>query len=153
TEKARRSYQKAVELDPNFALAWSGLSSMQSLAHWELDSNPERVSAAKAAMDRALALDPNLPEVHLALGYYRYYVLRDFAGALSELREAEPALPNDTDVIKTIAMVQRRLGQWDEALAGFARVVELDPRDLDSYGNLALTYEALRRFPEALAAF
>src|SRR5262249_38822206 len=65
TEKALRSYQKAVEFDPNFALAWAGLSSMQSIAHWELDSNPERVSAAKAAMDRALALDPNLPEVHL----------------------------------------------------------------------------------------
>jgi len=153
TEKALRSYQKAVELDPNFALAWAGLSSMQSLAHWELDSSPERVSAAKAAMDRALALEPDLPEVHLGLGYYRYYVLRDFTGALSELREAEPALPNDTDVIKTIAMVQRRLGQWDEALAGFGRVVELDPRDIDSYCNLALTYEALRRFPEALAVF
>jgi TolB-like protein/tRNA A-37 threonylcarbamoyl transferase component Bud32 len=153
TEKALRSYQKAVEFDPNFALAWAGLSSMQSLAHWELDSSPERISAAKAAMDRALDLDPNLPEVHLALGYYRYYVLRDFTGALSELREAEPALPNDTDVIKTIAMVQRRLGQWDEALTGFRRVVELDPRDIDSYCNLSLTYEALRRFPEALAAF
>jgi len=153
TEKALHSYQKAVEFDPNFVLAWAGLSSMQSLAHWELDSNPERVSAAKAAMDRALALNPNLPEVHLALGYYRYYVLRDFTGALSELREAEPALPNDTDVIKTIAMVQRRLGQWEESLAGFQRVVQLDPRDIDGYGNLAMTYEALRRFPEALAVF
>jgi serine/threonine protein kinase/Tfp pilus assembly protein PilF len=153
TEMAVRSYQKAVELDPNFALAWAHLSSMQSLAHWELDSSPERVPTAKAALDRALALDPNLPEVHLALGYYRYYVLRDFIGALTELRKAEQALPNDTDVIKTIALVQRRLGQWDEALAGLRRVVELDPRDIDGYDNLALTYEALRRFPEALATF
>jgi TolB-like protein/tetratricopeptide (TPR) repeat protein/tRNA A-37 threonylcarbamoyl transferase component Bud32 len=153
TESALRSYQKAVELDPSFALAWAGLSSMQSLAHWELDSSPERVSAAKAAIDRALAFNPNLPEVHLASGYYRYYVLRDFSGALSELRQAEQALPNDTDVIKTIAFVQRRLGQWDEALAGLRRVVELDPRDIDAYTNLALTYEALRRFPEALTTF
>ncbi|HJW37904.1 MAG TPA: protein kinase [Candidatus Udaeobacter sp.] len=153
TKRALDSYQKAVELDPNFALAWAHLSSMQSQAHYEVDSSPERVPAAKAAMDRALALDPNLPEVHLALGYYRYYVLRDFTGALSELRQGQQALPNDTDVIKTIAFVQRRLGQWDEALAGLRRAVELDPRDIDGYDNLAFTYEALRRFPEVLATF
>jgi serine/threonine protein kinase/Tfp pilus assembly protein PilF len=152
-EKALLSYRKAVELDPNFVLAWARLSSMQSQAHWQIDSSPERLAAAKAGIDHALALDPNLPEVHLALGYYRYYVERDFAGAVAELRQAEQALPNDTDVIKTIAFIQRRRGQWDEALTGLHRAVELDPRDIDGYNNLALTYEALRRFPEALATF
>jgi tetratricopeptide (TPR) repeat protein len=106
-----------------------------------------------SAVNRALALNPSLPEVHLALGYYRYYVERDFTGALAELRQAEQALPNDTDVVKTIAFIQRRQGQWDEALAGLRRTVELDPRDIEGYSNLALTYEALRRFPEALATF
>ena len=152
-EKALNSYRKAVELDPNFALAWTRLSSMQSQAYWQLDSSPARLTVAKTAVNRALALDPSLPEVHLALGYYRYYVERDFTGALAELRQAEQALPNDTDVVKTIAFIQRRQGQWDKALAGLRRTVELDPRDIEGYSNLALTYEALRRFPEALATF
>src|SRR5262249_12710230 len=150
-EKALDSYRKAVELDPDFALAWARLSSMQSQAHWQLDSDPRRVAAAKAGVDQALALDPHLPEVHFAVGYYRYYVQRDFTGALAELRQAEQALPNDSDVVKTIAFIQRRLGRWDEALRGLRRAIELDPRDMDGYHNLALTYEALRRFPEALA--
>jgi tetratricopeptide (TPR) repeat protein len=92
-----------------------------------------------------------LPEVHLAVGYYRYYVQRDFTGALTELQQAEQALPNDSDIVKTIAFIQRRLGHWEEALRGLRRAIELDPRDIDGYHNLALTYEALRRFPEALA--
>jgi len=152
-EKALNSYRKAVELDPNFALAWTRLSSMQSQAYWQVDSSPARLTVAKTAVNRALALDPSLPEVHLALAYYRYYVERDFTGALAELRQAEQALPNDTDVVKTIAFIQRRQGQWDKALAGLRRTVELDPRDIEGYSNLALTYEALRRFPEALATF
>jgi TolB-like protein len=152
-EKALNSYRKAVELDPNFALAWTRLSSMQSQAYWQVDSSPARLTVAKTAVNRALALDPSLPEVHLALAYYRYYVERDFTGALAELRQAEQALPNDTDVVKTIAFIQRRQGQWDKALAGLCRTVELDPRDIEGYSNLALTYEALRRFPEALATF
>ena len=84
-EKALNSYRKAVELDPNFALAWTRLSSMQSQAYWQFDSSPARLTVAKTAVNRALALDPSLPEVHLALGYYRYYVERDFTGALAEL--------------------------------------------------------------------
>ena len=50
-----------------------------------------------------------------------------------------------------IALIQRRLGHWDEAIAGLRRVVELDPRNIDAYHNLAITYRCLRRFPEALA--
>ena len=55
----------------------------------EVDPTPARLAAAKDALDRAVALDPNLPETHLALGYYRYYGQRDFTGALAEFQQAE----------------------------------------------------------------
>ncbi len=83
-------------------------------------------------LDRALALDPNLPEAHLALGYYRYHGQRDYTGALAEFQQAEKGLPNNADVIEAIAVVQRRLGHWDEAIAEQRRVVELDPRNIHS---------------------
>ena len=91
-------------------------------------------------LDHALALDPNLPETHLALGYYRYYGQRDFTGALAEFQQAEQGLPNNVDVTNAIALIQRRLGHWEEAIDGFRRAVELDPRDIDAYNNLAITY-------------
>jgi serine/threonine protein kinase/Flp pilus assembly protein TadD len=151
-ENAIQSYQEAVRLDPTFALAWARLSSEQSLSYWQgHDPSPARLAAAKNAADRALALDPNLPETHLALGFYRYYGQRDFTGGLAEFQQAEKGLPNDVDIINAIALVQRRLGHWEEAIDRFRRVVELDPRNTIAYISLATTYGSLRRFPEALA--
>jgi tetratricopeptide (TPR) repeat protein len=69
----------------------------------------------------------------------------------SSSKPAEQGLPNDVDVIKAISFAQRRLEHWDQAIAGGRRVIELDPRNIDAYINLAITYEFLRRFPEALA--
>ena len=150
-ENAIRSYQEAVKLDPSFALAWARLSCAQSGSYWLLDPSPAQLAAAKDSLDHALALDPNLPETHLALGYYRYYGQRDFTGALAEFQQAEHALPNNVDITIAIAFIQRRLGHLEEAIDAFRRAIELDPRDVDAYNNLAVTYSALRRFPEALA--
>jgi tetratricopeptide (TPR) repeat protein len=141
-----------VKLDPNFVLAWAYLSIAQSQSYWLGDDpSPARLGAAKDAIDRALALDPDLPETHLALGYYRYYGPRDYAGALAEFQQAEKDLPNSADVILALAALQRRLGQWDEAIAGQRRAVGLDPRNFHASFNLVSTYMILRRFPEALA--
>jgi TolB-like protein/class 3 adenylate cyclase len=152
-ENAIQSYQEAVKLDPSFALAWAYLSCAQSGSFWVgvPDSSPARLAAAKDSLDRALALNPNLPETHLALGYYRYYGQRDYTGALAEFQQAEQDLPNNVDVITAVALIQRRLGHWDEAIGAFRRIVELDPRYNDAYNNLAQTYRWLRRFPEAVA--
>jgi serine/threonine protein kinase/Tfp pilus assembly protein PilF len=151
-ERTIQSYQEAVKLDPSFALAWARLSCAQSESYWlGHDPSPAGLAAAKDAADRALALDPNLPETHLAFGYYRYYGQRDYAGGLAEFQQAERGLPNNADVIRAIALVQRRLGRWEEAIGGFRRIVELDPRSNAAYDALAVTYWCLRRFPEALA--
>src|SRR5256712_3118993 len=140
-ENAIQSYQEAVKLDPSFVPAWVRLSFMHSNSYWiGHDPSSARLAAAKDAADRALALGPNLPETHLALGYYRYFAQRDFTGALAEFQKDEQGLPNSVDVIRAIALIQRRLGHWDEAIAGQRRAVELDPRNIDASVNLAVTY-------------
>jgi TolB-like protein/class 3 adenylate cyclase/Flp pilus assembly protein TadD len=151
-EGAIRSFQEAVKLDPNFVLAWAYLSCEQSSIYWlGFDPTPGRLAAAKDAVDHALALDPNLPETHLAVGYYRYYGQRDFTGALAEFQQAEQGLPNNVYIIRAISLIQRRLGHWNEAIVAMRRAVELDPRNIEAALNLATTYSAVRRFPEALA--
>ena len=150
-EGAVQSYQEAVKLDPDFALAWAYLSCAQSSFYWSaFDPSPARLAAAKDALDRAVALAPDLPETHLALGYYRYYGKRDFTGALAEFQQAEQGLPNNVDIVYAIGLIQRRLGHLDEAAAAMRRAVELDPRNIDAYGVLGGSYMALRRFADAL---
>src|SRR5439155_16746857 len=97
-------------------------------------------------------LDPDLPEVHRALGYYRYYAERDFSGALTEFRAARQSAPNDADMIVAVACVQSRLGHFDEAIAEMHRAIEFNPGDVLAYQSLAEALGHLRRFPEALAA-
>jgi TolB-like protein/Tfp pilus assembly protein PilF len=151
-ESAARAYQQAVTLDPRFALAWVYLSSADSSLYWNgVDPTPARLAAAKDAVDRAVALDPNLPEIHLALGYYRYYGLRDFKGALEEFHLAEKSLPNDVGVLRAIGLIQRRFGHWDEVIAVMRRVFALDPRNIESAAILANAYAAKRLFPDAMA--
>jgi len=147
-ENAIRLYQEAVKFDPNFTLAWAYLSIAQIQSIWKgFEPSAARRAAAKDSLDHALALDPNLPEVHLARGYHE----EDDTRALAEFRQAEKGLPNSAEVIEAIARRQRVLGRWDEAVANLQRAIELDPRDIRASNNLALTYCAMRRFPEAVA--
>ena len=144
-ESAIRLYEQAVKLDPNFTLAWAYLSIAQiQSAPRDFASRPAR---AKDSLKHALALDPNLPEVHLARGYNE----EDDTRALAEFRQAEQGLPNSVDAIEAIARAQRALGHWDEAVADLRRAIELDPRNISVSNNLALTYCAMRGFPEAVA--
>jgi TolB-like protein/Tfp pilus assembly protein PilF len=152
-ESAIRLYQEAVRLDPNFTLAWAYLSIAQKQSVWKQIgehtalAGPAALAQAKDSLNHALALDPNLPEVHLARGYNE----TDQARALAEFRQAEKDLPNSADVVEAIARAQRALGHWDEAAADLRRAIELDPRNIRASNNLALTYCAMRRFPDALA--
>jgi TolB-like protein/Tfp pilus assembly protein PilF len=147
-ETAIHLYEEAVELDPNFTLAWAYLSIAQiQSAEKGIASRPAQSARAKDSLNHALALDPNLPEVHLARGYNE----QDDTRALAEFRQAEQGLPNSSDVMEAIARVQRALGHWDDAVAELRRGIELDPRNISVSNNLALTYCAMRRFPEALA--
>jgi TolB-like protein/Tfp pilus assembly protein PilF/predicted Ser/Thr protein kinase len=150
-DAAVRLFQEAVKLDPNFALAWAYLSIAELWSYWlGVDQTSAHLAAVKSSLDRALALDPNLPEVHLALGYYRRNA-GDHARALAEFREAEKGLSNSAVLIGAIAGAQKGLGHWDEAIAELRRAIELDPRNVIASNNLALTYAELHRFPEALA--
>jgi len=152
-EKAAQAYQEAVTLDPSFTLAWVYLSAADSAIQWErhIQPTPALLAAAKDAADRAVALDPNLPEIHLAVGYYRYYGLHDYKGALEEFQLAEKGLPNDVGVLRAIGLIQRRLGRWDEVVSVMRRVLALDPRNTESAEILSRAYYVTRNYSDQIA--
>jgi serine/threonine-protein kinase len=143
-------FEKAVSLDPRFALAHARLADARSSLYWYwLRTDNELAAGAKAAAERALQIDPDLPEAHLALGHYYYHVEFEFEKALGQLSIAQKRMPNNSDVFKIIAAIKRRQGKWDESVINSKKAVELDPRSPETAYNHASTLLFLREFSEA----
>ena len=143
-------YQKAVESDPAFALGYANLSWAHSWMWWYFyDRTQERLAMAKEAVDKALTLDPDLPQAHVALGYYHYWGYLDYDRALTEFAIAQKSQPNSGGLLTGIGAVQRRQGKMAEALPSFVKASELDPRSALLAYNVALTYVLLRNPVEA----
>ncbi|MHC4324801.1 MAG: tetratricopeptide repeat protein, partial [Planctomycetota bacterium] len=147
---AMQVYEKAVELDPAFALAYARLSEVHSNMYWQYhDHSEERLTLAKRAVDKALELDPDLPEVHLALGHYYYHGHLDYDRALEQFDIALKSQPNNGDLLLFKGFVQRRQGKFEEALVHIKKASELDPLSPEVTFELADTYMLLRKYPEA----
>jgi tetratricopeptide (TPR) repeat protein len=86
----------------------------------------------------------------LAKGYYHYSCLKDYDTAVRYFEQARPLLPNSSKIPESLAYVERRRGQWDRSEAYFNEAERLDPRNAYLLSQHAFSYNALRRFPEAL---
>ena len=143
-------YQQALTTDPHFALAAAAMSRAHMAIYWFVpDHSDARLAAAKAAADRALALQPDLGEGHLALAVYWYRGHRDYARAQQQLDIAGKSLPNSATIAFVSGAIERRQGRWDEAIANFQRATVLEPRSSLPIDTLAITYTNLRRYAEA----
>ena len=145
---AVRMYQRAVQLDPKFALAYAALARAHLFLSWIFDQTGE-LPKAQAALGRAQQLGPELAETHLALGYYYYWGSRDYDRALEQFGWVRERQPNDPDVISAIGYIRRRQGRWAEAVSDLARATELDPRNHSLFVELGETYRLLRRYSDA----
>jgi TolB-like protein len=149
-QQVASDYARAVQLDPTFALAWARLAIVRSFFYFNtIDRETNSPAAIKEAVDRAVALQPELGEAWLAQGIYRYMVLHDFPGALQAYAEAGKRLPNSADVLGNMAFVERRMGRWDEAVSHFRKAISLDPRNLQLLIYTGETLGYLRNFAEA----
>ncbi|MEY2541739.1 MAG: hypothetical protein QOI22_1341 [Verrucomicrobiota bacterium] len=149
-KSAVESFETAVRLDPNFALAWARLSHAQTYIFWGDDASAARRAAAQEALQKALQLQPNLIETQLAEAYFHYLTERDYDRARHIFEEVRLKSPNDSQAPLALALIARRQGHWDESLARFHEAIELDPRNLRSLMWISDTYAALRQFPAAL---
>src|SRR2546426_9974359 len=149
---AQKYLREAVRLDPKFALSWALLSYVDSNGYLTQTLQPTVAlrEEARQAAETALTLEPNLGEALHAKGYYHYACLKDYDTAARYFEQARQFLPNSSRIPESLAYVARRRGQWDHSDSYFNEAERFDPRNVNLLTQHALSYIALRRFPEAL---
>ncbi len=143
-------FEKAIALDPSFALAYAALSNAHIELYWYYyDRSENRLQMAKQAVDNALEIKPESPEAHGALAKYYYHGFRDYERALQEAEIARKSQPNNDALHETIGAIKRRQGKWEEAIQNFKRATELNPRDGRGVFEFANTHAVMRNYEEA----
>jgi len=129
--KAIAFYGQAIELDPNYALAYAGMGdAYRILSIIPYAPSKEVCPQAKALALQALEIDANLAEAHIVLGYVAFWYEWNWNAAESELKRAIELAPNNSDAHRAYAHFLSNLGRHDEAIAEGRRARELDPLSL-----------------------
>jgi TolB-like protein/DNA-binding winged helix-turn-helix (wHTH) protein len=139
TDMAAKYFERATQLDPSYALAWVGLSRARK---WQavtgLIPREEGYRVAREAVERALALNPNLAEAHAQMGRIKEQIDFDWTGADASFRRAVELEPGNPDFAIFAADSSNILGRLDEALQLDRRAVDLDPLNALSWRGLGV---------------
>ncbi len=142
---------QALARDASFFAAQCQLAYAHDTLYGLNEHTPERRALADAAVEGAFQLRPDAGESHLARANHLYAAYRDYDGALAELEVVRGKLPNAPQIFELTAAIARRRGAHEEGVRNYQRAMELDPRNFFTLQQLALSYQALRRYPEELA--
>ena len=145
--------KQAVARDPLFFQAYCQLAFTEINIYGVLDHSPEYLAQAEAALQSAARLRPDAGETHLARARNLYWGYLDYDGALRELEIARQSLPGEDWIFSLKGYIERRQGRWDDCIRDLERATELDPRNVLTLQQLALTYQQLRRYAEEKSTF
>jgi DNA-binding winged helix-turn-helix (wHTH) protein/tetratricopeptide (TPR) repeat protein len=150
-EKAIAEFQQAINLDPDYALPYTGLADAYIWqANFTSYADSELYGKAKIATDKALELDANLAEAHSSLGRIKYSHDWDWNGAEESFRQAIKLDPDSVNAHQFYARLLTTLGRYDEGLAEINKARQLDPRSADLGVPLFAILEKLGEFDESL---
>jgi tetratricopeptide (TPR) repeat protein len=154
TDMAASYYERATQLDPSYALAWVGLSRARN---WQVNVNlvppEEGHRLAREAVERALALNPNLAEAHAQMGRIKQQVDCDWVGSDASIQRAIALEPGNPEIVLLAASSAGILGRLDEALPLNRRAIDLDALNADSWEQLAETEFFMGQLDKAAADF
>jgi TolB-like protein/Tfp pilus assembly protein PilF len=153
-QQAAEFYRQAIDKDPNYALAYSGLAETYVLfSSYDVAPAGDSMPQAKAAAQRALAIDDSLAEAHTALGFYLSTYEWDRAGSEKEYRRAIELKPNYATAHHWLGADLTNIKRFDDSLAELKRAEELDPLSPIIGTNLGDTLVFVRRYDEAIAQY
>ncbi|MEE4215862.1 MAG: tetratricopeptide repeat protein [Bacteroidales bacterium] len=147
--QALKYLEKAVELDPDFVLAYAKLSSTSSwLYHFHFDRTEERLEEARRVLEKAKTINPESPDLKISEGIY-YYVTHEYEKALEKLKQAGDLVYDKVELNVSLASLYRRQLKLDKALEYFTRALEQDPQNIITINELAETNLLLGNYEEA----
>jgi serine/threonine protein kinase/Tfp pilus assembly protein PilF len=147
--KARQSFNQAIELDPNYALAYSGLADTYLFCYCPLPRN-ETMPKAKAYTEKALAIDDSLAEAHTSLAFVKMNYQFDWSGAEKEFTRAIELSPNYPVAHQFYGGCLVQQGRTDQGLRECKRGLELDPLSLAINWYLGLNLYYARQYDKAM---
>jgi TolB-like protein/Tfp pilus assembly protein PilF len=140
---------QAVTRDRGFFQAYCQLAYAHDLLYFlGHDRTPARLAMAEEAIEAASRLFPDAGETHVARAENLYRGHLNYGNALDELEVAARSLPNDPRIFELEGYIQRRQGRWEDAVRNLERAADLDPRNVFTLQQLALSYQLLRRYAE-----
>jgi len=152
--QARDYFQQALDLDPAFPQAWSGLGDAYgALGVFSPLPAADAYPRTKAAAERALQIDPDLPEAHVSLGTALSYYYWDFEAAARHFRRAIELNPSYADAHRFYAEYLRYQARFDEALAEARQAEELDPLSPGHQIEEGIILYLARRYEQAAVRF
>jgi len=154
TAKGIEYLKQALGQDPEFALASVDLGrafSVEVNAGWVPAA--EGKGRARAAVERSLALEPDLPEGHSAMAWIQMFLDWNWYGAEASIRRALELAPGNAQVLRVAGVLVSTLGRHEEAITLYRRALEQDPLSPASYINLAVSFHAANRLAEAEESF
>ncbi|HEY9381897.1 MAG TPA: protein kinase, partial [Gemmatimonadales bacterium] len=147
--QAADHYEAATTIDSAFARAWSRLAMVRASMYLNTDASLAVAEAARSAGERALRLDPKLPEAYLALGNYYSLVRADFPSAVEQYNKGLALVPAHAELLGALGLAEQGLGKVDDALAHMRRGLALDPRSLLYTRRLVRLLTYTRKYDEA----
>ena len=154
--KALEHYERAIAEDPGYAAAYAGIADAYRLLGapgWEVDSPSLLLSRAKMSVERALALDPTLPEAHAVVAMIRFNYDWDLDGAERAIREALRLNPSFAQAHQYYSSILTAMKRPDEAIAAAQRAMELDPLAPTASTSLGVRYYYASRPVDAIDQF
>ena len=147
-EQAVQLFEQAIEKDKNLVMAYVWLSEIHSwLYHIQFDYTEDRQAKSKTAIDKALEMQPDLPEAKLYLGWYYYRVFRDYDRARELFNYVKKRRPNEAP--RLLAAIERRQGNFENSVLHFEEAFQLDPRRPRMAVEVGMTYMSMRGYKKA----
>ncbi|MCK5347733.1 MAG: hypothetical protein KAR20_30200, partial [Candidatus Heimdallarchaeota archaeon] len=147
-DSAIQLFEQAIAIDKNLIMAYVWISEIHSwLYHIRFDCSEERQAKAKAAIDMALKLQPDLPEAKLFKAWYFYWVFKDYERAKELFKEVKKRRPNQSP--RLLAAIERRQNDWENSVLHWKEAFKLDPRMPRLAMELATTYMCMRKYQDA----
>ncbi|QQS41643.1 MAG: tetratricopeptide repeat protein [Acidobacteriota bacterium] len=145
-------YEQAIALDPDFADAHAGIADAGVIMfNFGLKPGPEVIPRSRAALARALKLDPGLSNAHASNALIQFLVDKDWPQAENSLRQAIALNPNNADAFNRYGYFLMRVGRFDEALEKYGKARELNPLSNIIQSGIGLTYLCAGRYSEAIS--